>query len=248
MNRELNCVDCGNVFFGGIHSSFGNGLGLCSICQASRKANERFEKEMAQRRKYERQSSRAHSDSSSYSSSYSSPSSSSSSTENTDGLVTVIAAFVFIILAVVVYIFVFSGNYSKKEYSFYTPNDGSLKQSLKPGVVYHQHKCGKHSGLTDDPSSCVEIPKNDFDRFCNEFDGINTVDNREILDRYTGEITSLSREVTHWKSHNTTTCHIKFSTVVDGKVKTGTAMVITWTLNADGKLVPYSSYRSTRWE
>ena len=52
MNSELTCVDCGNVFFGGIHSSFGNGLGVCSICQSSRKANERFEKEMSQRERH----------------------------------------------------------------------------------------------------------------------------------------------------------------------------------------------------
>lgn len=233
INKNLNCVDCGTVFFGS-SSGFVEGYGRCSICQASRKANERFEKEMAERRKYERQSSYTHS---------SSPTLTvKDSIESTiSGILTLI-----VFAAIVVFVFVFFGNSPKKEYSFYTPNNGSLKQKLAPGVVYHQYKCGKHSGLTDDPSSCVEISKEDFERFCNEFDGINTVDNKEILDWKTGEITSLRREVD--RRFDNPYCRIEFTMILDGKVKTGKANVITWTVNAEGKLVPFSSYGSTRWK
>jgi hypothetical protein len=238
MNRELNCVDCRNVFFGGIHSSFGNGLGVCNICQANRQANERFEKEMAQRRKYERLNEVDRGE----------PLLTSSPSQSTASFGDAVMSLVMTILAIAlaILILVFLADSSKKEYSFYTPNNGSLKQSLKTGVVYHQHKCVKHAGLTDDPSSCVEIPKEDFERFCNEFDGINAVDNKEILGWKTGEITSLSREVD--RRFDNPYCRIEFTMILDGKVKTGKANVITWTVNADGKLVPYSSYGSTRWE
>lgn len=172
-------------------------------------------------------------------------SSSSQSSQSSDSSASVIFSILMLIVLTIV-VFAFSGNSSSKNYSFYTPNNVSLKQSLKPGVVYNQYQCDKHSGLTDDPSSCVEIPKNDFERFCNEFDGINTVDNKEILDWKTGEITSLSREVD--RRFDNPYCRIEFTMILDGKVKTGAANVITWTVNAEGKLVPYSSYGSTRWK
>ena len=227
MNREFNCTDCGSVFFG--HSTFGNGFGLCNICLSSRQANDRFEKEMAQRRKSERQFSHTRPDFS-----YSS----SSQAIESFGLA-ILAIFMMIVFAIVV--FVFLGNSPRKEYSFYTPNNGSLNQSLKPGVVYDQSNC-------DYTEQCVVISKNHFERFCNEFDGINTADNKEILDWKIGEITSLSREASISSFDNSQMCLIKFSMIVDGKVKTGVARVVTWTLNAEGKLVPYSSYRSTSWK
>jgi len=53
MNSELTCSDCRNVFFGS--SVFGNGSGVCNICRASREANERSDREMAQRERLARQ-------------------------------------------------------------------------------------------------------------------------------------------------------------------------------------------------
>ena len=53
MNNELTCTDCRNVFFGS--SVFGNGSGVCNICRASNEANERSNREMAQRERLARQ-------------------------------------------------------------------------------------------------------------------------------------------------------------------------------------------------